>query len=185
MKLAVQELVIRAPIDQVFEHLVDPELFVLWMADDATLDPVPGGVVRWTHPNGDSCSGTYVEVVRPTRVVFTYRWERSEVRIPPGSTTVAIDLSSELDGSPTSGWCTAAWRKPRPTPTRAAGATICDACGARPRAKGSVRIPGPIGESRPLRSCPDDRRDRLRSTRPGSGSWPNRCWTMRGWPAPR
>ena len=25
-------------------------------ADDATLEPVPGGVVRWTHPNGDSCS---------------------------------------------------------------------------------------------------------------------------------
>ena len=77
MKLAVQELVVHAPIEQLFELLVDPELFVLWMADDATLDPVPGGVARWTHPNGDSCSGTYVEVVRPNRVVFTYGWERS------------------------------------------------------------------------------------------------------------
>ena len=36
MKLAVQELVIRAPIDDVFAMLVDPELFVLWMADAAT-----------------------------------------------------------------------------------------------------------------------------------------------------
>ncbi len=71
VKLAVQELVVHAPIEQLFELLVDPELFVLWMADDATLDPVPGGVVRWTHPNGDSCSGTYVEVVRPNRVVST------------------------------------------------------------------------------------------------------------------
>ena len=93
MKLAVQELVVHAPIEQLFELLVDPELFVLWMADDAMLDPVPGGVVRWTHPNGDSCSGTYVEVVRPNRVVFTYGWERAEVQIPPGSTTVEIDLT--------------------------------------------------------------------------------------------
>jgi hypothetical protein len=34
MKLAVQELVVHAPIEQLFELLVDPELFVLWMADD-------------------------------------------------------------------------------------------------------------------------------------------------------
>ena len=94
VKLAVQELVVHAPIEQLFELLVDPELFVLWMAEDATLDPVPGGVVRWTHPNGDSCSGNYVEVVRPSRVVFTYGWERAEVQIPPGSTTVEIDLTA-------------------------------------------------------------------------------------------
>ena len=43
MKLAVQELVVHAPVEQLFELLVDPELFVLWMADDATLDPVPAG----------------------------------------------------------------------------------------------------------------------------------------------
>lgn len=77
MKLAVQELVVHAPIDQLFEFLVDPELFVLWMAEDATLDPVPGGIVRWTHPSGDSCAGTYVEVVRPHRVMFTYGWGRA------------------------------------------------------------------------------------------------------------
>ena len=99
MKLAVQELVVHAPIEQLFELLVDPELFVLWMADEATLDPVAGGVVRWTHPNGDSCSGTYVEVVRPSRVVFTYGWERADVQIPPGSTTVEIDLTAQPDGS--------------------------------------------------------------------------------------
>jgi uncharacterized protein YndB with AHSA1/START domain len=99
VKLAIQDVVIDAPIEAVFDHLVDAELFVLWMAEDATLDPVPGGVVRWTHPNGDSCSGTYLEVVRPRRVVFTYGWERPEVQIPPGSTTVEIDLTARPDGS--------------------------------------------------------------------------------------
>jgi uncharacterized protein YndB with AHSA1/START domain len=92
VKLALQEVVVEAPIDDVFAMLVDPELFVLWMADDATLDPVPGGIVRWTHPNGDTVSGRYVEVDPPRRVVFTYGWERADVEIPPGSTTVEIDL---------------------------------------------------------------------------------------------
>ena len=99
MKLAVQELVVRAPIEQVFELLVDPELFVQWMADEATLEPVPGGLVRWTHPNGDTCAGRYVEVDPPRRVVFTYGWERADVKIPPGSTTVEIELTDRADGS--------------------------------------------------------------------------------------
>jgi uncharacterized protein YndB with AHSA1/START domain len=99
VRLAVQELVVQAPIDDVFAHFVEPALFVRWMAEDATLDPVPGGVVRWTHPNGDSCAGRYVEVRPPTRIVFTYGWERAEVQIPPGSTTVEVDLTAQGDGS--------------------------------------------------------------------------------------
>lgn len=99
MRLAVQEVVVDAPMDEVFALLVDPELFVLWMADDATLDPVPGGTVRWTHPNGDAVSGRYVEIDPPHRLVFTYGWERPEVEIPPGSTTVEISLTSRPDGA--------------------------------------------------------------------------------------
>ena len=34
---------------------------------------VPGGTIRWTHANGDTCSGTYVELVPARRVVFTLR----------------------------------------------------------------------------------------------------------------
>jgi uncharacterized protein YndB with AHSA1/START domain len=99
MKLVAQEIVIGAPADTVYEMLTDPELFVLWMADDATLDPVPGGTIRWTHANGDTCSGTYVTLVPDRRVVFTYGWERAEVEIPPGSTTVEIDLLPHDDGT--------------------------------------------------------------------------------------
>jgi uncharacterized protein YndB with AHSA1/START domain len=99
MKLAVQKLVIHAPADAVFQHFVDPELFGHWMAEGATLEPTPGGVVRWTHPNGDTVSGRYVEVDPPRRLVFTYGWERAEVEIPPGSTTVEIDLVTLQDGA--------------------------------------------------------------------------------------
>jgi uncharacterized protein YndB with AHSA1/START domain len=101
VKLAIQELVIDAPVEQVFEMFVDPTLFVQWMADEATLDPTPGGIVRWTHPNGDTVAGRFVEVDRPHRIVFTYGWERTEVEIPPGSTTVEIDLTAHPDGTTT------------------------------------------------------------------------------------
>ncbi|AGB22951.1 hypothetical protein Mycsm_02616 [Mycobacterium sp. JS623] len=99
MKLAVQQVVIHAPAERVFEYLIDPVLFGQWMAEGATLDAQPGGTVRWTHPNGDTVSGHYVEVDPPRRLVFTYGWERTEVRIPPGSTTVEIDLVTQSDGT--------------------------------------------------------------------------------------
>jgi uncharacterized protein YndB with AHSA1/START domain len=99
VKLVTQELVVHAPAEELYELLVDPDLFIQWMADAATLDPVPGGSIRWTHANGDTCSGTYVELVPARRVVFTYGWERAEVQIAPGSTTVEIDLLPRADGS--------------------------------------------------------------------------------------
>ena len=101
MKLVVQELTVRAPAHVVYAMLTDPALFVQWMAVDAVLDPRPGGVVRWTHANGDSCAGRYVELVPGRRVVFTYGWERAEVEIPPGSTTVTVDLTPTPDGATT------------------------------------------------------------------------------------
>ncbi|WP_433297934.1 SRPBCC family protein [Pseudonocardia sp. CA-142604] len=95
MKLVVQELVIHAPAAEIYRMLVVPHLFAQWMAVDAILDPVVGGAVRWTHANGDTCSGRYLELVPDRRVVFTYGWERTEVGIPPGSTTVEIDLVTD------------------------------------------------------------------------------------------
>jgi uncharacterized protein YndB with AHSA1/START domain len=99
VKLVAQELAINAPARVVFEFLADPELFVQWMADKATLDPVLGGVIRWTHPNGDTVSGHYVEIIPDRRIVFAYGWERADVEIAPGSTTVEIDLYPITDES--------------------------------------------------------------------------------------
>ena len=41
-----------------------------------------------------------MEVVPPRRVVFTYGWEDGQLGVPPGSTTVEIDLVEE-DGATT------------------------------------------------------------------------------------
>lgn len=98
MKLVVQEMSVRAPAHLVYAMLTDPTLFVQWMAVDATLDPRPGGIVRWTHANGDTCAGRYVELVPGRRVVLTYGWERADVEIPPRSTTVEIELTPTANG---------------------------------------------------------------------------------------
>ena len=97
MKLVVQELTIAASTEAVYRLLTEPAQFVRWMAEDATLDPRPGGLVRWTHANGDTCRGEFVELVPHRRVVFSYGWERAEVGVPPGSTTVEIDLDPTGD----------------------------------------------------------------------------------------
>ena len=79
-----------------------PSMFVRWMAATAEVDAQVGGTIRWTHANGDTCSGQYVELVPARRIVFTYGWERPDVEIPPGSTTVEIDLDPD-DGGTDSG----------------------------------------------------------------------------------
>jgi uncharacterized protein YndB with AHSA1/START domain len=99
VKLVVQELTLAAPADVVYRMLTDPTEFVRWMAEDAVLDPRPGGVVCWTHANGDTCSGAFVELIPDRRVVFSYGWERAEIGVPPGSTTVEIDLHPNDDGT--------------------------------------------------------------------------------------
>lgn len=92
MKLVDQTLEVNAPADLLYELLTDAEHLVRWMAATAEVDARVGGIIRWTHANGDSCAGEFVELVPARRIVFTYGWERAEVGVPPGSTTVEITL---------------------------------------------------------------------------------------------
>jgi uncharacterized protein YndB with AHSA1/START domain len=92
VKLVDKQLFIDAPPQRVYELLTDAGLLVEWMAPQARADARVGGELRWTHVNGDRVIGTFVELVPARRVVFTYGWDRADVGVPPGSTTVEIDL---------------------------------------------------------------------------------------------
>ena len=83
MKLVTKVLFIDAAPEHVYALLTDAELLVEWMAPEATLDARVGGEIRWTHHNGDSVIGSFVELVPARRVVFTYGWDRPDVAIPP------------------------------------------------------------------------------------------------------
>jgi uncharacterized protein YndB with AHSA1/START domain len=87
---------IRATPDQVFEYLVEPDKLVRWMGVEAKIDPSPGGDF-WLNVTGrDIAVGSYVEVDRPNRIVFTWGWEGND-EVPPGSSTVAFTLTAVGD----------------------------------------------------------------------------------------
>jgi uncharacterized protein YndB with AHSA1/START domain len=97
VRLASYELTIAAPVDVVWEHLTTAEGLTRWVGPDAVADPVPGGALRWTHPDGSTVVGRFVELVPHRRVVFTYGWEDGRMGVRPESTTVEIDLE-EAEG---------------------------------------------------------------------------------------
>ena len=83
---------INAPIERVFALLTEAEGLAQWMAVTATAELRPGGELRWTHENGATMIGRYVEIDAPTRVVFSYGWEGDLMGVPPESSTVEIRL---------------------------------------------------------------------------------------------
>jgi uncharacterized protein YndB with AHSA1/START domain len=100
VRLASYQVRIAAPAEVVWAHLTTAEGLVRWIGPDATAHPTPGGILRWTHPNGASVVGRFVELVPHRRLVFTYGWEDGRMGVPPHSTTVEIDLV-ERDGATT------------------------------------------------------------------------------------
>ena len=100
MRLGSYELTIAAPAAVVWEHLTTAAGLVQWVGPDAVADPVPGGELRWTHPNGATVVGRFLELLPHRRVVFSYGWEDGRMGVPPESTTVEIELV-ETEGATT------------------------------------------------------------------------------------
>lgn len=89
---------LRAAPEAVFPYLTEPERYARWQGVRAELDPRPGGIYRVWMATGTVAVGEYVEVEPPRRVVFTWGWE-GDPEVPPGTTTVEIDLRPEGDGT--------------------------------------------------------------------------------------
>jgi uncharacterized protein YndB with AHSA1/START domain len=91
-------LTIDASPETVWEFLVDPEKLMRWKGINADLDPKPGGIFRCEVIPGHIARGKYVEIDKPNRLVFTWGWEGEE-GVPPGSSTIEIELAAEGDGT--------------------------------------------------------------------------------------
>jgi uncharacterized protein YndB with AHSA1/START domain len=99
-EVLVEEVIdIVAPREVVFELLTTARGLLEWIAVDAECEPAPGGVIRWRHENGAVMSGRFLTVEPPSRVVFSYGWERGGPDVPPGSTEVEIVLDSHDAGT--------------------------------------------------------------------------------------
>jgi uncharacterized protein YndB with AHSA1/START domain len=93
------QAVVPAPPQEVFRWFVRPELLVRWIGINAQLDPQPGGRFRFEITDGQWCSGRYLEVVPGRRVVVTWGWDSGAIPVPPGSSTVTVDLLGHPEGT--------------------------------------------------------------------------------------
>lgn len=100
VRLARHEVVINAPATEVYRQLSTVEGLLRWIAVDAVAEPVPGGRLQWTHENGATMLGRFLELDPPHRLVIAYGWKDDLMGVPPESTTVEIDLV-EQDGRTT------------------------------------------------------------------------------------
>lgn len=89
---------IDASPETVWEFFVDPQKLMRWMGIDAELDPRAGGIYRCNVIPGNTARGEFVEVDKPHRVVFTWGWDGNDT-LPPGSSTVEVELTPEGDGT--------------------------------------------------------------------------------------
>jgi uncharacterized protein YndB with AHSA1/START domain len=91
---------IKARPATVFSFFTDPDRWLSWQGVAAEIDPRPGGVFR-VNVRGDGwASGLFVAVEPNDRIVFTWGWEREDMLVPPGSSTVEITLLA-VDGDST------------------------------------------------------------------------------------
>lgn len=94
----VVERRVSVPPEKVFTYFTDADKWTVWQGTEAEIELVPGGVWRVNVTGDGFASGLVVEVVENERIVFTWGWEQGPP-VPPGSTTVAIELVPEGDGT--------------------------------------------------------------------------------------
>ncbi len=87
-----------ASTEAVYDYLTTSAKWVEWQGAEAELDPQPGGIFRMTMPDGRTARGQYVDLQPHTKVVFTWGWV-DVPGIPPGSSTVTVELIPNDDGT--------------------------------------------------------------------------------------
>jgi uncharacterized protein YndB with AHSA1/START domain len=94
----VVERLISAPPRVVYAYLTDAEKWARWQGERATIRPERGGLFALSMANGTTARGEFVEIEQDRRVVFTWGWV-DHPGVPPGSTTVEIELFEEGGGT--------------------------------------------------------------------------------------
>jgi uncharacterized protein YndB with AHSA1/START domain len=82
----------------VYSYLTDSDRWARWQGRTAEIDAVAGGLFRMVMPDGSVAEGEFIELVPDARVVFSWGWHGSPT-VPPGSSTVDIELQADGDGT--------------------------------------------------------------------------------------
>jgi uncharacterized protein YndB with AHSA1/START domain len=95
----VVERRVAVPPEKVFTYFTSVDKWLAWQGTDAEIELVPGGVWRVNVTGEGFASGRVLEVVPNERIVFTWGWESSGPPVPPGSSTVSIELLRDGAGT--------------------------------------------------------------------------------------
>ena len=91
-------IVIHARPDVVFDFFTDSARWALWWGAGSTIDPRPGGAVLIRYPNAVEASGEVLEIVAPSRLVFTFGYASGQP-IAPGASRVTLTLTPVRHGT--------------------------------------------------------------------------------------
>jgi uncharacterized protein YndB with AHSA1/START domain len=125
----MREIVMPAPLTEVWEALTVPERLEEWFANDVELEAEPGGEGTFTWDNGE-VRRAHVEEVEPGRR-FVFRWTDEESS-PESETRVAFTLEEVPEGTrltvtesaPTLEACAGNWRAALELQAVVRGATV-------------------------------------------------------------
>jgi uncharacterized protein YndB with AHSA1/START domain len=95
----VVERRVDARPDEVWPYLTDGELWSRWQGAAASIDPQPGGAFSMRMGDGREAAGRVVDVQPGRRITFTWGWTDEPETLPPGSTTVQIELIEDGGGT--------------------------------------------------------------------------------------
>lgn len=93
------EITINAALATVYAHFTERDGLLRWMGVEASADPVPGGELTWTHENGATMIGRFIELDPPHRLLFSYGWKDALMGTPPESTIVQVLLTATDEGT--------------------------------------------------------------------------------------
>jgi len=94
-----KQVFIEADPATVFAFFVDAEKMARWMGTSHTLEARAGGAFVVDVVDGYVAKGEYREVSPNTRLVFTWGWDREDAAVPPGSSTIEVDLEARDGGT--------------------------------------------------------------------------------------
>jgi uncharacterized protein YndB with AHSA1/START domain len=95
----VVKRVIAASPATVFSFFTDIERWTSWQGVDGEIDVRTDGLLKIRMPGGQVASGRFIEVIPERRLVFSWGWEGEAPPVPPGSTTVVIELEPDEAGT--------------------------------------------------------------------------------------
>jgi uncharacterized protein YndB with AHSA1/START domain len=96
--IVITRLIAASPAT-VFSFFTDVDRWTSWQGVDGEIDATAGGVLQLRMPGGQVASGRFIEVIPDQRLVFTWGWEGEAPPVPPGSTTIVIELEPHQVGT--------------------------------------------------------------------------------------